>query len=321
MKTSFFYSPRFAQHEHPGSHPERPERLEAVTSALKQVGLWDKLDHREWQAASELDLWTCHTRAHIERVKDLATRGGGHLDGDTFVGPESFEVASLVAGAAVEAARLVMSGETNNAFVCARPPGHHAESGRDAYSPWGFCLFNAVAVAARVAQRNFGAKKVAILDFDVHHGNGTQEIFYSDPSVLFVSLHQDRLFPHSGASQDTGEGKGVGTTLNFPLPAKSNGAVYHRVWGQVGAKVREFQPDLILLSAGFDAHEADPLGGMKLSADDFGALVWDAKSWANELCDGKLVAVLEGGYDLDALAASVVITLGVMSGQIEDELH
>ena len=321
MKTAFFYSPRFAEHDNGPSHPERPARMEAVVSALREVGLWDALDHRPFEAASETDLATCHTRAHIERVKNMAETGGGMLDGDTRVSPASFEVASLVVGAAIEATRLVMRGEACNAFVCARPPGHHAESGRDPHSPWGFCLFNAVAAAARIAQRDLGAAKVAILDFDVHHGNGTQEIFYSDPSVLFVSLHQSPLFPGSGAAAERGTGAGEGFTVNYPLPAGSSGAVYHRVWGQVGARVRQFAPDLILLSAGFDAHDGDPLGGMKLTSDDFGALVFDAQSWADELCGGKLVAVLEGGYNLDALAASVSIALGVLNGQIIEELH
>ena len=321
MNTAFFSSPRFQEHDNGASHPERPERMEAIASGVREVGLWDLLDHRTFQAASEVDLELCHTRAHIERVKQLAQNGGGFLDGDTRVSPASFEVATLGVGAATEAVRAVMNGEVKNAFVCARPPGHHAESGRDANSSWGFCLFNSVAIAARVAQRDFGAKRVAILDFDVHHGNGTQEIFYADPSVLFVSLHQWPLFPGTGAATERGEGVGLGTTLNFPLPSGSSGSVYHRVWGQVGAKVRAFNPDLILLSAGFDAHDGDPLGGMKLTSDDFGALVFDANLWAQELCDGRLVAVLEGGYNLDALAASVAMTLGVMSGQIQEELR
>ena len=321
MTTAFLYSPRFMEHLNGPSHPERPQRMEAIVSGLQSVGLWDALDHRAFEAASETDLELCHTRAHIERVQSLASDGGGYLDGDTHVSPVSYEVAALAVGAAKEAVRAVMSGKAPNAFVAVRPPGHHAESGRDPHSPWGFCLFNTVAIAARIAQRDFGAKRVAILDFDVHHGNGTQEIFYSDPSVLFVSLHQSPLFPGSGDQSERGEGEGQGTTLNFPLPPGSSGAVYHRVWGQVGAKVRAFQPDLILLSAGYDAHEDDPLGGMKLTADDYGALVFDAKAWADELCGGKLVAVLEGGYDLDALASSVVMTLGVLSGQFQEELR
>jgi len=321
MSTAFFYSPRFLEHRGRPHHPERPERLEAIVKAVEEVGLWERLDHREFEAASELDLWTCHTRAHVERVKTLAEQGGGDLDGDTHVSHPSFEVARLAAGAAIEACRVVLAGEAKNAFVACRPCGHHAESGRDADSPWGFCLFNNVAVAARVAQRDFGAQRIAILDFDVHHGNGTQEIFYADGSVLFVSLHQSPLFPGTGQTSERGQGEGEGTTLNYPLPSGSTGAIYHRVWGQVGTKVRAFQPDLIILSAGYDAHEGDPLAQMSLQADDFAALVWDAQSWADELCQGKLVAVLEGGYNLDALAASVVMTLGVLSGSIEEELH
>lgn len=321
MSTAFLYSPQFLEHRQRPHHPERPERLEAIVKAIKEVGLWERLDHRSFEAASELDLAACHTLAHIERVKEMAERGGGDLDGDTHVSPVSFEVARLAVGAAIEACRAVLAGEAKNAFVACRPCGHHAESGRDPYSPWGFCLFNNVAVAARVAQRDFGAKKIAILDFDVHHGNGTQEIFYADGSVLFISLHQSPLFPGTGETSERGIDEGEGTTLNYPLPRGSSGAIYHRVWGQVGNKVRQFAPDLIILSAGYDAHEDDPLAGMNLQADDFAALVWDAQSWANELCGGKLVAILEGGYNLDALAAGVVMTLGVLSGSIEEELH
>lgn len=322
MSTAFFYSPRFLKHNKELSHPERPERLEAIVAGLQKVGLWDALDHPEFEAAPEADLALCHTPEHIARVKEFSSnKRGDYLDGDTFVSFGSFDIASLAVGAATSAVKAVMTGEAKNAFVAVRPPGHHAESGKTAHSPWGFCLFGTVAIAARVAQRDFGAKRVAILDFDVHHGNGTQEIFYSDPSVLFVSLHQSPLFPGTGELGERGEGEGMGTTVNFPLPPGSSGAVYHRVWGQVGSKVREFKPDLILLSAGYDAHQDDPLGGMKLTADDYGALVYDAKAWAEELCGGKLVAVLEGGYDLDALASSVVMTIGVLNGQFQNELR
>ena len=171
---------------------------------------------------------------------------------------------------------------------------------------------NQVAVAARYAQEVLGAQKVAILDFDVHHGNGTQEIFYEDSSVFFASIHQSPLFPGSGAHSETGQGAGRGTTLNFPLPAGSDGALYELAWAQVGMAVEKFAPDLILLSAGFDAHQNDPLAHMKLKTEDFADLVSVAKSWAQKVCGGKLVAVLEGGYDLPALSQSVEATLRVL---------
>ena len=312
MKTAFYTHSDFQLHFNGDGHPERPQRLEAIEGAVRGAGIWDELAHPTFESATELDLARCHTRAHIERVKALSSSGGGWLDGDTHVGAESFAVAKLASGAAIAATRAVLNGEFPNAFVAARPPGHHAESGRDADSPWGFCLFDGVAVAARWAQAEGGINRVAILDFDVHHGNGTQEIFYGDPSVLFVSLHQSPLFPGTGARDETGEGEGEGTTLNFPLPPGSDGEVYRRVWQRVGDAVRAFAPDLILLSAGYDAHARDPLGSMALQAEDYADLVRETKNWAGELCDGKLVAVLEGGYDLGALGESVVATLDVL---------
>ena len=270
----------------------------------------------KFAAASETDLARCHTLAHIERVKRLAQQGGGRLDADTTVGPASFEVAKLASGAAIAATRAVINGEFRNAFVASRPPGHHAESGRDAGSPWGFCLFDHVAVAARWAQAEAGIERVAILDFDVHHGNGTQQIFADDPSVLFVSLHQSPLFPGTGTRDERGVGAGLGTTLNFPLPPNSDGEIYRRVWNELGNALREFGPQLMLLSAGYDAHARDPLGAMKLQAADYAALVAQAQSWADELCQGRLVAILEGGYNQTALGESVVATLGALRGAI-----
>ena len=312
MKTAFYTHPDFAKHFNGNGHPEKPERLKAIADAIREAGIWDELAHPNFASATELDLSRCHTQAHIERVKQMARNGGGQLDGDTTVGPDSFDVAKLASGAAIAATRAVMAGECDNAFVASRPPGHHAESGVNPNSPWGFCLFDHVAVAARWAQDQTEVKRVAILDFDVHHGNGTQEIFYFDDSVLFVSLHQSPLFPGTGAREETGAGAGAGFTLNFPLAPHCDGENYRRAWKEVGDRVRAFAPDLILLSAGYDAHARDPLGSMELQADDFAALVADAKSWAHELCGGKLVAILEGGYNLSALGESVVATLNVL---------
>ena len=312
MKTAFYTHSDFALHFNGDGHPERPQRLQAITDAMQAAGIWDELAHPNFESASELDLHRCHTQAHIKRVKAMSRNGGGQLDGDTHIGPHSFAAAKLASGAAIAATRAVLNGEFKNAFVASRPPGHHAESGRDPHSPWGFCLFDGVAVAARWAQYEGGAARVAILDFDVHHGNGTQEIFYDDDSALFVSLHQSPLFPGSGARDEIGTGDGRGATLNFPLPPGCDGDTYRRVWKLVGDAVRAFAPDLILLSAGYDAHARDPLGAMQLQAADYADLVRQAKTWADELCDGKLVAILEGGYDLSALGASVVATLDVL---------
>ncbi len=315
MKTAFYTHPDFALHFNGDGHPEKPQRLRAIADAVRAAEIWDELAHPPFEPATELDLFRCHTQKHIERVKRISAQGGGQLDGDTHIGPQSFDAAKLASGAAIAATSAVLKGEFKNAFVAARPPGHHAESGRDPHSPWGFCLFDHVAIAARWAQDEGGAKRVAILDFDVHHGNGTQEIFYADPDVLFVSLHQSPLFPGSGAREETGAGAGQGATINYPLPPGCDGETYRRVWALVGEAVRAFGPDLILLSAGYDAHAHDPLASMELQSADFADLVRAAKSWADELCAGKLVAVLEGGYDLSALGASVVATLDVLRAE------
>ena len=312
MKTAFYSHPDFKMHSNGPGHPERPERLQAIEKALREAGLWDELAHPPFQSALETDLERCHTPAHIARVREMSERGGGQLDGDTMVGPRSFEIAKLASGAAIAATRAVANGEFDNAFVATRPPGHHAESGRRAGSPWGFCLFDHVAVAARYAQSELGLGRAAILDFDVHHGNGTQEIFYRDGSVLFVSLHESPLFPGTGERDETGAEGGLGATINYPLPAGCDGEIYRRVWALVGQAVREFEPDLILLSAGYDAHQKDPLGHMALTSADFAALVSQAKSWARELCNGRLVAVLEGGYNLGALGECVAETVRVL---------
>ena len=312
MKTAFYTHPGFAMHLNGAGHPERPQRLKAIEDAVRGAGIWDALAHPSFGMASETDLARCHTRAHIERVKQMAASGGGQLDGDTRVGPESFEVARMASGAAIAATRAVVVGECDNAFVAVRPPGHHAESGRRASSPWGFCLFDHVAVAARYAQSELGLERVAILDFDVHHGNGTQEIFYEDASVFFASMHQYPFFPGTGARDERGAGQGAGTTLNFPLPAGCDGDIYRRTWNLVGAATLKFAPQLIILSAGYDAHAQDPLGQMSLQSADFADLMRAAKNWAAHCCDNRLVAVLEGGYNLSALGESVVGTLQVL---------
>ena len=226
MKTAFYTHPDFALHFNGDGHPEKPERLVAITGAVRAAGTWDELAHPQFESATERDLTRCHAQAHIERVKTLSENGGGRLDGDTTVGPESFAAAKLASGAAIAATADVLKGEYKNAFVAARPPGHHAESGRDPNSPWGFCLFDHIAVAARWAQQEGGIARVAILDFDVHHGNGTQQIFYDDPSVLFVSLHQSPLFPGSGAREATGAGRGPGHDAQFPAAARFATAIF-----------------------------------------------------------------------------------------------
>lgn len=308
MKTAFLSHPHFKDHRNGPGHPERPERLVAINEILKEQKLWDSLLHLDFEAATEEQLLLCHTPQVVERVRSLALAGGGSVDGDTHVAPVSYDVARLAVGAGMRAVQAVIDGECDNAFVAARPPGHHAESNRS----MGFCLFNTIAIAARVAQRNHGIERVAILDWDVHHGNGTQEIFYADPSVFFASVHQWPLYPGSGRRDETGRGAGIGTTVNFPLAADADDSEYSRVWDLVGEQVEHFAPQLILVSAGFDAHAKDPLGGMNVTAPGFAQLMRQTKRWAEHHCDGRLVCVLEGGYSLRGLSQSVAATIEVL---------
>lgn len=301
MATAFFSHPKFLEHDNGPHHPECSARLEAVETALRREKLWERILHPKFVAASEEQLELCHELQLIEQIKSLAQNGGGQIDGDTRVGAASFEVAKLAVGAALSAVDGVLTKRWRNAFVAARPPGHHATRARS----MGFCLFNSIAVAARYAQRAHGLKRVAIVDFDVHHGNGTQEILYEDGSVFFASVHQWPLYPGTGKSSERGSGAGEGTTLNVPLEAGHGDAEYLQVWNEVGKAVKKFRPELILVSAGFDAHRNDPLGGMNVSPQGFAALTASTLQWARECCDGRLVCVLEGGYNLNGLSDSV----------------
>jgi acetoin utilization deacetylase AcuC-like enzyme len=305
MKTAFLYNTDFKQHTNGSGHPERPTRMDAIEAALQREKQWDTLPHHAFEEASEEQLELCHTPEHVARVYQMALQGGGRFDADTAVSPASYRVAKLAAGAAIGAVDAVLRDDFDNAFAAGRPPGHHATSDR----AMGFCLFNSVAIAARYAQREYSLQRVAVLDWDVHHGNGTQDIFYDDPSVFFCSVHQSPLYPYSGARAETGSGAGAGTTLNFPLPAGFGLSEYANVWDKAGHALEAFAPELILISAGFDAHEDDPLGGMDLTAQDFAQLLRSTKRWASELCDNRVVCVLEGGYDLQGLGDSVAAVI------------
>lgn len=301
MRTAFFTHPAFRDHVNGSHHPERAARLDAIEAALRRDGLWEAVWQPEFDAAPEELLWLCHTPQLVAMIKRLTQAGGGSIDPDTAVSPLSYDVARLAVGAAIRAVDVVVGSECDNALVAARPPGHHAESNR----AMGFCLFNTVALAARHARRHHGLERVAILDWDVHHGNGTQEIFYADSSVLFCSVHQAPLFPYSGWREERGQGGAVGTTINVPLAAGQGDEVYAQVWETLAAPVADFAPQLILISAGFDAHARDPLGGMRMSAAGFAHLMRVTKQWAAALCGNRVICVLEGGYDLTGLSDSV----------------
>jgi len=297
VRLRVFSSSRFADHVTPPGHPERASRAEVLLSVaadLRAAGA----EVVEPRRVTDDELRRVHDADYLTMLRETAGRAVA-LDPDTFTSPESYETARFAAGAATGAVDAVLDGSPGSrAFVLVRPPGHHAERAK----AMGFCFFNSVAVAAAHARAR-GRVRVAIVDYDVHHGNGTQWSFYDDPNVLFISSHQYPYYPGTGAAGDIGAGKGRGFTVNLPLTAGATDADYERVFGEVAFPVlRQFAPELILLSAGFDAHADDPLGGMRLTASEFVRLTSAVASIADQCCGGRVVALTEGGYDLKALA-------------------
>jgi len=302
--------PVFAEHDAGAGHPERPERLEAVGRGLRDGGLERDLVRLAPRAATPEELLRVHTSAHVDR---LAASAGRHVrfDPDTAAGPRSHAAAVAAAGAVVDAVERVLDGSLDRAFCAVRPPGHHATPDR----AMGFCLLNNVAIGAAAALAR-GLKRVAVLDFDVHHGNGTQEAFWRDPRVLFVSSHQFPYYPGTGALDELGEGEGRGFTVNLPMPAGMGDDEYRRAYRQIVEPIgRTFDPQLVLVSAGFDAHRNDPLGGMGVTAAGFAELMDACLAVASGSARGRLVAVLEGGYDMAGIAESTAAVVGRMLGR------
>jgi acetoin utilization deacetylase AcuC-like enzyme len=300
-KTGLVYSDIYLKHR-TKMHPERKERLEAIISRLSESGPMDDLVPIEPYPAEIDSIARIHTRGHIDFVKESCERGAGALDADTMVCPDSYEAALLAVGGVLAAVDAVISGNVDNAFCAVRPPGHHAEFDR----AMGFCLFNNIAVGARYAQDRYDCGRVLIIDWDAHHGNGTCNSFIDDPTVFYFSIHQYPHYPGTGRGDETGKGAGQGFTLNVPLPGGAGDAEYVEIFKQTLApKIREFAPDIILISAGFDAHKSDPLASMNVSSRGFSELTRIVCDLADKLCGGKIVSVLEGGYDLDALSQSV----------------
>lgn len=293
------------QHDTGPGHPERPDRLRSIATRLHQEELIEHTTTLHSRPAGIEELERVHTREMIDRARIASARGPVHLDADTTVSHQSYQAALHAAGGLLVCCDAVMSGEVKNAFAIVRPPGHHAERDRS----MGFCLFNNVAVAARDMQKRHGLRKIAIIDWDVHHGNGTQHIFDEDPTVFYASLHQHPLYPGTGMRNEQGRGDGAGTTLNIPLPSGSDDDDYARAFEDVEQAISAFAPDVILVSAGYDAHRLDPLASMSMTEVGFARLTDRVRLLARDLCNDRLILTLEGGYDLDGLSGSVVATV------------
>jgi acetoin utilization deacetylase AcuC-like enzyme len=301
MTTAYLFDPLYLQHFQQG-HIEEPERLAAINRALDETGMRARLLALTPRPISMERLARVHQARHIERVRAVAERGGGGIMGlgdETYVAPRSYDAALLASGAVVTGVESVLHGEVKNAFALVRPPGHHAFADHGE----GFCLFNNIAIAAAMARSEFGIDRVLIVDFDVHHGNGTNAIFYRDPSVLFFSTHQWGIYPGTGHWSEVGEGAGVGYSVNVPLLPGWGDVALQRMFDDLLTPIaRRFQPQLILVSAGYDPSWTDRLGSMLVTTSGFFALTRTLVKLSDELCAGRLVMTLEGGYGLDGLA-------------------
>jgi acetoin utilization deacetylase AcuC-like enzyme len=311
MPVILIHSDRFVEHQTPPGHPESPERAEVLAAVARQ-----------WQACGlEIVAPRAATRDQLARVHDddflrliAGTAGRAvKLDPDTFTSPESHDIGLLAAGAAIDAVERVMGGSHHASVALVRPPGHHAERDR----AMGFCLYNNIAVGAAHARAG-GAAKVAIVDYDVHHGNGTQHIFETDPNVLYISTHQYPYYPGTGAAHEIGRGAGAGFTVNLPLEAGAVSEDFEVAFTDVVLPVlQQFEPDLVMISAGFDAHRNDPLGGLRLPTAAFAAMTMALRGVAEECCRGRVVAVIEGGYDLEALAECSNVVIETLNGPLQ----
>jgi acetoin utilization deacetylase AcuC-like enzyme len=312
MATALVFDPFMQKHDPGADHPERPARLRTVLNQLQRSGTINLLQHLEPRPATEDELALIHDRRYIDLVKREVESGYEQLStGDTAISAASLDCAKLAAGAVLTAVDRVLQSKSQNAFCLVRPPGHHAESDRG----MGFCLFNNIAAGARYAQNRYGISRVLIVDWDVHHGNGTQQIFYADPSVYFFSTHQSLWYPGTGAANERGTGKGEGTTRNCPLPA---GSGRKQIFGAFRdfllPEAKEFRPELVLISAGFDSRINDPLGQFTLEDEDFSELTRWLLDLAAGTAQGRLISVLEGGYNLSGLASAADAHIRALAG-------
>ena len=309
MTTLLISDPVFLDHETSAGHPERADRLRALDVAFRSE-VFSALTRESAPMGADADIMRVHPQSYIDRIEASAPQAGfAHLDADTIMSPGTLEAIYRATGAATRAVDAVMAGEFSNAFVASRPPGHHAETS----TAMGFCFFNFAAIAARHAQARYGAKRVAIVDWDVHHGNGTEEIFWSDASVLYCSTHQSPLYPGTGAASDTGA---HGTIVNAPLREGAGSEAFRSALNRIILpRIDDFAPDLIIISAGFDAHNRDPLGGLLLSEEDFAWATTELMKLAQKHCSGRIVSILEGGYDLKGLALSACAHVKALMAQ------
>lgn len=306
--TLLYYDPLFLEHD-TGRHPECRQRLDKVWSHLTEQKLDQRCTRPRWQAAGAKELGRNHTGGYIELVKDFCDRGGGQIEGDTVCSRASYRAATRATGAVCDAVSRVLKGEDTSALCLVRPPGHHALT----HAAMGFCLFNHVALAARHATAEHKLERILIVDWDVHHGNGTQDAFWEDPQVAFFSIHRYPFYPGSGSEQETGSGKGLGTTRNLPVAfGTSRDAYLKRFTSELTEFAAKFRPQLILLSAGFDSHRADPIGSLGLEVEDFEKLTAIVRGLAEEHCEARWVSLLEGGYNVDILPKCVAAHLAGM---------
>lgn len=313
MTTGYVFDEIFTRHDFP-RHPENARRLAAIMTYLTGQEILPGLVQVASRPATLDELMYCHHPTYLEMVEENCRYGGGMLDADTYTNSFSYEAAAHAAGGLIELTAAVIKGELNNGFALVRPPGHHALPAR----AMGFCIFGTVAVAARVARREMGLERIAIVDFDVHHGNGTQAILNEDPDILFISSHQYPFYPGSGAAHETGVGAGVGTIVNIPLSVMTGDEGFKRLYGEVVFPIlHRFQPELLIVSAGYDAHWDDPLANIGLTLTGYQWLCQSLIDLAADICRGRIVFALEGGYNLNVLAPGVGNTFRALLGQAE----
>lgn len=306
----YFYPQGHEAHREPG-HPERPERLEAIREALAEAGWWDEFPHLAPVEVTEEVLHGVHEPDYLTDLKRICQQGQ-HYDMDTYTTPDSWRLALNAAGGGIAVAQAVWRRDARRGFALTRPPGHHATQDR----AMGFCLLNNVALAAEFLIQEHGTQRIAIVDLDLHHGNGTQDIFYRRGDVFYISTHQSPLYPGTGRVTETGEGKGEGTTANFPLPPMSGNEAFTSVMEELIIPLLDrYRAEMVLVSYGFDPHRNDPLGGLLLTASTYGELVAGLTEWADRTCEGRIALFLEGGYDLQAARECSLAVVGALLGR------